>query len=184
MILRRLLVIVGVLGLYGAPGAAFLAPSAVLAGGWVQVPHPPKGKGKKCVADTDFMRRNHMKMLLHQRDDTMHQGIRTKRFSLNECITCHAVKGADNKPVTVKSPKHFCRQCHDYAAVRIDCFECHASRPDPKADKAALGPDFEQKHVAEQRRKAAARRLAAKKAADSVAAELAALSGFLRSAQQ
>ncbi len=107
----------------------------------VFVPAPPKGKGDKCVADTDFMRRNHMKMLDHKRDDTVHEGIRTKQFSLKECVACHAVKGPDAQPVTSKSPQHFCRVCHDYAAVKIDCFECHASRPE--AGKAAGLPDSE-----------------------------------------
>ena len=97
------------------------------------LPKPARGQGEKCVADTDWMRRNHMTVLMHQRDNTVHDGIRTKRFSLKGCIECHAVKGADGKPVTVASEKHFCRTCHDYAAVRIDCFECHASRPDAKA---------------------------------------------------
>ena len=27
-------------------------------------------------------------------------------------------------------PKHFCRSCHDYESVSIDCFECHVSKPD------------------------------------------------------
>jgi predicted CXXCH cytochrome family protein len=101
-------------------------------------PSPPKGKGDKCVADTDYMRRYHMTMLDHQRDGTVHEGIRTKQFSLKECIACHAVQGPDARPVTIKSPKHFCRGCHDYAAVKVDCFECHASRPDP--GKAARLP--------------------------------------------
>lgn len=104
----------------------------------VFVPAPPKGKGNKCVADTEFMRRNHMTMLNHQRDDTVHDGIRTKQFSLKECIACHAVAGADARPVTIASPKHFCRGCHDYAAVKMDCFDCHASRPEP--GKAAKHP--------------------------------------------
>lgn len=64
------------------------------------------------------MRRNHMKMLLHQRDETMHEGIRTKQYSLANCVSCHAVKGADGKPVAYSDPKHFCRTCHSYAAVR------------------------------------------------------------------
>ncbi|MHA1164856.1 MAG: Hdr-like menaquinol oxidoreductase cytochrome c subunit [Alphaproteobacteria bacterium] len=104
----------------------------------VFIPAPPKGKGDKCVADTAFMRRYHMTMLDHQRDDTVHEGIRTKQFSLKECIACHAVNGPDARPVTIKSPKHFCRSCHDYAAVKVDCFECHASRPEP--GKAAMLP--------------------------------------------
>ena len=101
------------------------------------VPQPVKpATAEKCVADTQFMRRNHMKMLLHQRDETMHEGIRTKQYSLANCVSCHAVKGADGKPVAYSDPKHFCRTCHSYAAVRIDCFECHASRPEEKAKAA------------------------------------------------
>lgn len=94
------------------------------------VPDIPEAiKGKQCVEDTQFMRRNHMKILLHQRDETMRKGIRTKKHSLKNCFTCHVVKDASGQPVTVKNPKHFCRECHDYAAVKIDCFECHSSVP-------------------------------------------------------
>ena len=94
------------------------------------VPDIPEAiKGKQCVEETDFMRRNHMEILLHQRDDTLRRGVRTKKHSLKNCFTCHVVKDADNKPVTVKNPKHFCRECHDYAAVKVDCFECHSSVP-------------------------------------------------------
>jgi predicted CXXCH cytochrome family protein len=90
---------------------------------------PEAIKGEQCVEDTGFMRKNHMELLLHQRDETMYKGIRTKKHSLKNCFTCHVVKGADNKPVTAKNPKHFCRECHDYAAVKVDCFQCHASVP-------------------------------------------------------
>jgi predicted CXXCH cytochrome family protein len=106
--------------------------------GWL--PKPARGQGEKCVADTDWMRRNHMTVLMHQRDSTVHDGIRTKRFSLKGCIECHAVNGADGKPVTVASPTHFCRTCHDYAAVRMDCFECHPSRPEAKATTTGHAP--------------------------------------------
>ena len=65
----------------------------------------------------------------------------------------HQVKGADGRAVTVSSPQHFCRSCHDYAAVKVDCFECHASRPeaskasslDGKGDVAALAGWLEEK---------------------------------------
>ncbi|MDT8384558.1 MAG: Hdr-like menaquinol oxidoreductase cytochrome c subunit [Gammaproteobacteria bacterium] len=90
---------------------------------------PDAIKGEQCVEDTDFMRRNHMDVLLHQRDETMHKGIRTKKHSLKECFTCHVVKDANNTPVSVSNPKHFCRECHDYAAVKVDCFQCHTSVP-------------------------------------------------------
>ena len=53
-------------------------------------------------------------------------------FVYGPMFTPPTVKGADGKPVSFASPKHFCRTCHDYAAVHIDCFECHASRPPAK----------------------------------------------------
>ena len=92
------------------------------------VPHPPKGKGEHCVAPTEFMRRNHMSMMKHQRDETVHEGVRGKPFSLAGCMDCHAVKGADGQPVAYADSRHFCRSCHDFAAVSIDCFECHSSK--------------------------------------------------------
>lgn len=90
---------------------------------------PEAIKGEQCVEETGFMRRNHMELLMHQRDDTMRMGIRTQKHSLKNCFTCHVVKGSDNKPVTVKDPRHFCRECHDYAAIQVDCFQCHTSVP-------------------------------------------------------
>ncbi len=119
---------------------AFAASAVVLAGlagltaatGDVPYPDIPKGQGEACVADTEFMRRNHMSLLMHQRDETMRKGIRSKQHSLKECIDCHAVPGSDSIAITIEDPKHFCRLCHDYAAVKIDCFDCHASRPERK----------------------------------------------------
>ena len=115
-----------------AMGAVTLASLAGLTAATGDVPYPdiPKGQGETCVEDTDFMRRNHMTLLMHQRDDTMRKGIRSEQHSLKECLDCHAVRGSDSIPVTVEDPKHFCRSCHDYAAVKIDCFQCHASRPE------------------------------------------------------
>ena len=91
-----------------------------------------------CVEPTEDMRKNHMKYLLHQRDETVHEGIRTKRFSLEECIECH-VSSAPDAP-RVSSDKHFCNSCHTYAAVNIDCFECHADRPLAKSGKLSMTP--------------------------------------------
>ena len=93
---------------------------------------PEAIKGEQCVEETSFMRKNHMDLLQHQRDETVHKGIRTKKHSLKECFTCHVVKDANNTPVKVSNPKHFCRECHDYAAVNVDCFQCHSSVPGEK----------------------------------------------------
>lgn len=102
-------------------------------------PHPPRGKGEHCVADTDFMRRNHMLMMMDHRREVLHDGVREKKFSLAGCVSCHAVKGSDGAPVSYADDKHFCRSCHAYAAVSIDCFECHKSTPDAPQKSAVLG---------------------------------------------
>ncbi len=94
------------------------------------LPVIPMGQGEACVEDIDFMRRNHMELLKHQRDETTLKGVRSQQHSLKECLSCHAVYGPDAIAVTVSNPSHFCRSCHDYAAVSIDCFQCHASRPE------------------------------------------------------
>lgn len=94
------------------------------------LPVIPMGQGEACVEDTAFMRRNHMDLLDHQRDETVLKGKRDEPYSLRECLSCHVVFGPDAIPVTAADPAHFCRACHDYAAVSIDCFQCHASRPE------------------------------------------------------
>ncbi len=132
-----------------APAAIALAQEAAR----VPVPDIPEAAaGTRCVADPAFMRRNHMSMLKHDRDLTVHDGNRAPQASLKECISCHAVKGDEGKPVTAADPRHFCRACHDYAAVKIDCFECHASRSgddekaarlsDPGANDVAALSDY------------------------------------------
>lgn len=120
----------GIIGLLlGLVVLVVVAPASAGDGG---VPHPTisKGKGDKCIRETAFMRANHMELLLHKRDETMRKGIRTKAESLKECIACHAVPGNDGRPVSTDDSRHFCVACHRYAAVKIDCFECHASRPE------------------------------------------------------
>ncbi len=143
-LLGRLVVILAVLAsasLLDRPAFAQQAgvqpPAAAVAAGRTPLPVIAKGKGDKCVEPTDWMRRNHMRALMHKRDETMYEGDRTAKHSLKECVSCHAVPGSDGRPVTVADPKHFCRTCHDYAAVKVDCFECHASRPEQGKPAAA-----------------------------------------------
>lgn len=88
--------------------------------------------GDHCVEDTAYMRKNHMKLLLHERDLTVHKGIRTQKYSLKNCINCHA-SSVDNS--VIGDDKHFCQSCHTYASVSLDCWECHSSKP--KAAQAA-----------------------------------------------
>lgn len=79
----------------------------------------------QCVEATEVMRRDHMTLLLHQRDRTMREGIRTRPHSLAGCVECHA----SAKTGSVLGEQGFCEGCHRYASVKLDCFECHASKP-------------------------------------------------------
>jgi hypothetical protein len=83
------------------------------------------GKGGQCVEEPQWMRKNHMKVLFKQRDETVHQGIRDSKYSLRNCIECHASK-LDNS--VIGRADSFCEGCHRYEAVKIDCFECHSSK--------------------------------------------------------
>ena len=102
-------------------------------------PNIPKAIGEPHPEGNAYWRVNHPALLSHDRDQTVLEGIRDVDASLAECVSCHAVKGPDAAPVTVESDQHFCRVCHDYTAVNIDCFQCHNSVPDV-ADQAALLP--------------------------------------------
>jgi len=134
------ILLISIIGLVVAGWAA--EPEAVVEPGRVPLPAIAEAPGESCAADTEFMRRNHMSLLKHKRDETVHEGIRTQQFSLEGCINCHVVTGPDEQPVTAASPEHFCSSCHDYVAVKVDCFQCHASRPEPgvlPADHRPLG---------------------------------------------
>jgi hypothetical protein len=114
-------------------GLVMLLPAEVMAETPFPTIHEPEGEGVKCVQPEDEMRRNHMNYILHQRDKTMQEGVRAniegKGYSLAECIDCHVVAGENGEIAKHDSKEHFCNSCHEYASVQIDCFECHADRP-------------------------------------------------------
>jgi hypothetical protein len=115
--------------LTAALASALLASGACAqAAGASRVPKPviEPARGEACVADPDFMRRNHMQLLKHQRDETVHLGVRDARASLKGCIECHASATSGS---VAQAPGDFCVSCHSFAAVKLDCFECHASKP-------------------------------------------------------
>jgi hypothetical protein len=90
-------------------------------------------KGETCVAPTEEMRRDHMTMLLHQRDRTLRQGLRDSRFSLKNCVDCHARRDTGS----VLGKDGFCASCHSYASVSMDCFECHTPVRQSRAASAS-----------------------------------------------
>ncbi|MBN2226195.1 MAG: sulfate reduction electron transfer complex DsrMKJOP subunit DsrJ [candidate division Zixibacteria bacterium] len=77
---------------------------------------------EQCMADGEYMKRNHMDMLDEWRDLVVREGQRTfvapdgKTYEMslsNTCMKCHSNK-AD-----------FCDQCHNYMAVYPYCWDCH-----------------------------------------------------------
>lgn len=119
--------------------ATMLGALAVLAGAPAQAaasgaPKLERGKGERCVEDVEYMRRYHPNLLRHHRDDALRRGIRTTRHSLKGCVECHA---SERTGSVAASKEDFCMACHVYAAVKVDCWECHATRP--KAERASEG---------------------------------------------
>jgi len=90
----------------------------------------PGTAGTECVEATSFMRKQHMKLLLIQRDQTVQQGNRSGNHSLRKCVDCHANRDETGQAIPVTDSDQFCASCHQYAGVRMDCFECHATVPD------------------------------------------------------
>lgn len=84
-----------------------------------------------CVEPLDVIRSQHGALLKKQRDATMRQGIRTTQHSLVGCIDCHVTADATGHFPDIKTQEHFCNSCHTYAAVSVDCFDCHATKPTP-----------------------------------------------------
>ncbi|MCX7896761.1 MAG: hypothetical protein N2441_02690 [Rhodocyclaceae bacterium] len=106
-----------------------LAPTSVGAG--APKPNIRIENPGQCIAPAEEMRRNHMEMLKHTRDRTLRLGIRGEKASLNGCIECHASKTTGS----VLGPGGFCQECHAYAAVKLDCWDCHQ----PKASLKTTG---------------------------------------------
>lgn len=85
--------------------------------------------GSSCVRDPQWMRKNHMEVIRHQRDLTVHQGIRGSKDALAGCVDCHVRRDAQQQPVAINTQGQFCAGCHAYTAVHITCFQCHSTIP-------------------------------------------------------
>lgn len=122
----------GVLALFGgsASGDSAVTPGSKAAG------------MDACVAPTDTMRRNHMDFLKHDRDKTVHKGIRDTQYSLAACVDCHAAKAASGGFRPVDSDDQFCSSCHEYVAVSLTCFQCHSNKPKRQLSSLGAHPDI------------------------------------------
>lgn len=100
---------------------------------------PPKAKYSEktaCIEPVDVMRKKHFEFILDHRDETVVRGIRTEQYSLTGCIDCHITPNAEGKFARYSEETHFCASCHQFAAVNIDCFQCHADRPEEAIRKS------------------------------------------------
>jgi len=85
-------------------------------------------KDRKCLMPTEWMRANHMQMLVTWRDNVVRtnekgapngrefvapDGRKYLASLTNTCMDCHSNK------------VQFCDQCHNYAAVVPTCWGCH-----------------------------------------------------------
>ena len=93
------------------------------------LPKIPAARGDHCVEPTEIMRRRHMDFILHQRDETVHRGIRTEKHRFVNCIDCHVQAREDGTYPRHVDNDHFCQGCHVFSSVSVDCFQCHADRP-------------------------------------------------------
>jgi hypothetical protein len=82
-------------------------------------------EGKDPFGTAEYMRASHMNLLMTWRDEVVRGGERTvlgldgktyARSLTGTCMACHV------------SRAEFCDRCHDYAAVKPTCWECHLDR--------------------------------------------------------
>lgn len=100
---------------------------------------------KECVEPKEYMRENHMKLLLEWRDSAVRDG---KTVYINSqgqayeislqgtCLNCHnnipisEVDAVNDKKGTTAATNtegnQFCFSCHTYSSVEPNCWNCHS----------------------------------------------------------
>jgi hypothetical protein len=85
-----------------------------------EIPKPTIGE--QCVRDLDYMRREHMTLLMDWRDEVVrdgdrfyvdHNGVEQPKSLTKTCLRCH------------QNAEDFCFKCHDYSGVEPYCWDCH-----------------------------------------------------------
>ncbi len=123
-------------GQYILPGFALFLVVATLpiwlgAGGHRSDFHsPPNRGGERCIEPKDFMRVEHMRILVRWRDDVVREGNRVYvatdgrhwEKGLNTCVACHGHADARGKSTTAAAA---CSECHGYVDAELDCWNCH-----------------------------------------------------------
>ncbi len=112
-------------------------------GTWRFGPTLPEATGNPHPEGNEYMRKFHKDLMKHDRDLTVREGVRDIDASLKQCFDCHTVTDEETgDPVTYEDDRHFCKTCHQYVAVQIDCFMCHRSTPADFDETSTLNSDL------------------------------------------
>jgi hypothetical protein len=85
-------------------------------------PEIVKPEEGQCVRETQYMKTEHMQLLMDWRDEVVREnsrifvaddGTRYYKSLSATCMSCHANKD------------EFCDRCHDYLHVKPYCWDCH-----------------------------------------------------------
>lgn len=108
---------------------------------------PPNPSGERCIEPKDFMRAEHMRLLVRWRDEVVREGSRVfvatngRRWekSLKTCVACHGHADARGKSTTAAAA---CGECHGYVDAQLDCWSCHqeSAAPAPELTRARVRP--------------------------------------------
>ena len=132
-------------------GGLLAAFSGVIVGESSVSPGSKASDMDACVAPSEEMRRYHMLYLTHDRVETVRNGVRGLKYSLSDCVDCHAAKDDSGGYLPVDGEGQFCDSCHNYTAVTLACFQCHRKVPQEEGDSAGLGesagPDGAEREV-------------------------------------
>lgn len=80
---------------------------------------------RQCVAPVEYMKTSHMRLLLDWREQVVRQGGREftafngQHYNMSLTSTCLEQCHTSGKA-------EFCDRCHNYAAVSVPCWDCHA----------------------------------------------------------
>ena len=103
-------------------------------------PPKPVAEGLHCVEPAEFMRTAHMQLLNEWRDQVVRDGVRTytseaygEQYAISltgTCLQCHAdwtpaQSVSMEMAIAPQDQPRACLECHDYAGVKVYCWECH-----------------------------------------------------------
>jgi hypothetical protein len=126
---RRLLAV-------GIPALIIVLPLVYSIGAWAVAPadepflERPDARFEECVRDTEYMRFNHMVLLLETRDNIRvgeRGDIGLSRLAPGTVVPVAGGESANRQYCSDchTSREQFCNRCHTSVNLNLDCFSCH-----------------------------------------------------------